>query len=218
MHVLIVDDHPLFIKGVQALLAELEPGIQTTGARSLEEAQTAIECTKMDLVLLDLKLPGTENLDALLRMRAVLDSTPIVIVSGNDSSEYIWEAIKLGASGYIPKDTDQPLMIHALRVVLARGVYMPPQALRGGATPAAEKGAAPAKLPAGLTEREMDVLQEFLHSGKSNKLIGRELSITDKTVKTHFREIFEKLGVSSRTEVMAKAHELGLVEHFKRLR
>lgn len=217
MHVLIVDDHPLFIKGVQALLAELEPGILTTGARSLEEAQAVAERDRMDLVLLDLKLPGTRDLDALVRMRQLLESTPIVVVSANDSTEYIWKAIDLGASGYIPKDTDQPLMIQALRVVLARGVYIPPQALRAEvAVPLSAKGAASPGKPPAFSERQIAVLQMLLQ-GKPNKVIARDLSIAEGTVKTHLWAIYQELGVNSRLQAMAKAHELRLVEQFERI-
>jgi DNA-binding NarL/FixJ family response regulator len=217
MRVLIVDDHPLFIKGVQALLSELEPGIETTGARSLEDASAAAGSTPVDLVLLDLKLPGTHDLDALVRMRALLESTPIVVISGNDSAEYIWRAIDLGAAGYIPKDTDQSLIIHALRVVLARGVYIPPQALRGDpVAPATSRAPHPARTAPPLSSRQMAVLQMLLQ-GKSNKVIARDLSIAEGTVKTHLWAIYQALGVNSRLQAMAKAHELRLVEEFGRL-
>jgi len=217
VHILIVDDHPLFIKGVQALLAELEPGVTTVGAGSIDEAGAAVSRAKPDLVLLDLKLPGVDNLDALTRMREILDATPIVVVSGNDSAEYIWKAIEQGAAGYIPKDTDQPLMIHALRVVLARGVYIPPQALRGevvGAAPS--RGAAPMKQQPPFSGRQMAVLQMLLQ-GKPNKVIARNLSIAEGTVKSHLWAIYQALGVNSRLQAMAKAHELRLVEHFDRM-
>jgi DNA-binding NarL/FixJ family response regulator len=149
-------------------------------------------------------------------MRASLDSTPIVVISGNDSAEYIWKAIELGASGYIPKDTDQALMIHALRVVLARGVYIPPQALRGETqAPNPSKGAT-LKKPPTLSERQMAVLQMLLQ-GKSNKVIARDLSIAEGTVKTHLWAIYQALGVNSRLQAMAKAHEMRLVEQFERL-
>jgi DNA-binding NarL/FixJ family response regulator len=215
MHVLIVDDHPLFIKGVQALLGEINPSVVTTGARSLEEAIEVGTGAEVDLVMLDLKLPGTTGLDALVRMRGALSAIPIVVVSGNDEPDYVWRAIDMGAAGYIPKDTDQQLMIYALQVVLARGVYLPPHALRSDALPPAStqvSGAVPKPAPA-LSERQIAVLQGLLQ-GKSNKVIARDLMIAEGTVKAHLWSIYQALGVSSRLQAMAKAHELHLVERF----
>jgi DNA-binding NarL/FixJ family response regulator len=217
MHVLIVDDHPLFIKGVEALLGELNPAATTSGARSVEEALEIAGRARVDLVLLDLKLPDTTELHALERMRAALTSAPIVVVSGNDDPSYVWKAIELGAAGYIPKDTDQALMVHALQVVLARGVYLPPYALRNdGAAPglAANTAARPA-IPV-LSERQMAVLQGLLQ-GKSNKAIARDLDVAEGTVKAHLWSVYQALGVSSRLQAMAKAHELRLVDRFAKL-
>jgi DNA-binding NarL/FixJ family response regulator len=216
MHILIVDDHPLFIKGVQTLIGELHPTVETTGAYSIEAAVEIASRVAVDLVMLDLKLPGTKDLEALVRIRTALPAIPIVVVSGNDDPDYVWRAIDLGAAGYIPKDTDQPLMVHALQVVLARGVYLPPHALRHDLAPTATTttGSFSARSPApALSERQIAVLQGLLQ-GKSNKVIARDLRIAEGTVKAHLWSIYQSLGVSSRLQAMAKAHELHLVERF----
>ena len=214
MRVLIVDDHPLFIKGVEALLFELDPTMVATGARTIEEAVDVASHAQFDLVLLDLKLPGTRDLDALILMRRALQATPIVIVSASDNPEYIWKAIELGAAGYIPKDTEQPLMIHALRVVIAHGVYLPPHALRTEVVPVGLPPSAPSTGTApALSDRQISVLQRLLQ-GKSNKVIARDLMIAEGTVKAHLWSIYQALGVSSRLQAMAKAHELRLVDRF----
>ena len=216
MHILIVDDHPLFIKGVQTLIGELHPTVETSGAHTIEAGVEIASRVAVDLVMLDLKLPGTKDLDALVRMRAALPAIPIVVISGNDDPDYVWRAIDLGAAGYIPKDTEQALMVHALQVVLARGVYLPPHALRHELAPTSTtttgnfsaRSAAPA-----LSERQIAVLQGLLQ-GKSNKVIARDLHIAEGTVKAHLWSIYQSLGVSSRTQAMAKAHELHLIERF----
>jgi len=216
MHILIVDDHPLFIKGIQALIGELHPAVETTGAHTIAAALEIATRVDVDLVMLDLKLPGTKDLEALVQMRAALPAIPIVVVSGNDDPHYVWRAIDLGAAGYIPKDTEQPLMVHALQVVLARGVYLPPHALRHdvAATSATTLGGI-ASRPAtpALSERQIAVLQGLLQ-GKSNKVIARDLNIAEGTVKAHLWSIYQSLGVSSRLQAMAKAHELRLVDRF----
>jgi DNA-binding NarL/FixJ family response regulator len=209
MHVLIVDDHPLLIKGVEALLLELDPSVTTAGARSIAEAIQCAQLRAPQLILLDLNFPGMKDLEALTSMRRALAETPIVVVSANDSPEYIWQAIELGAAGYIPKDTDQQLMIHALRIVLARGVYLPPQAVRAGASASATRS-----VPrTAFSDRQMSVLRGLLQ-GKSNKQIGRELDIAEGTVKAHLSSVYLTLGVNSRLQAMARAHEMGLVEEF----
>ncbi|HEY6640828.1 response regulator transcription factor [Povalibacter sp.] len=217
MHILIVDDHPLFIKGVQALLGELNPAVATTGARSIEEAMELGGRLNIDLVMLDLKLPGMKDLDALVRMRSSLPAVPIVIVSGNDDSDYVWRAIDMGAAGYIPKDTEQSLMIHALQVVLARGVYLPPSALRPDVLPgnaAMTTTSLPRNGTPSLSGRQIAVLQGLLQ-GKSNKVIARDLRIAEGTVKAHLWSIYQAMGVTSRLQAMAKAHELRLVDQFE---
>jgi DNA-binding NarL/FixJ family response regulator len=215
MDILIVDDHPLYIKGVESLLVELDPTIQTKGARSVEDALAVAAIRPFDLVLLDLKLPGMNDLDALARVKAALPAIPIVVVSGNENSNDIWRAIELGAAGYIPKNTDPLLVTHALRLVLARGVYIPPQALKDDIAPPASADAHPRTSAALLSERQLDVLQALLQ-GKSNKVIARDLGIAEGTAKAHLWSIYQALGVNSRLQAMTKAHQLGLVESFKR--
>jgi DNA-binding NarL/FixJ family response regulator len=213
MHVLIVDDHPLFIKGVQALLVELDASVATTGARSIEEALAIVDRTEVDMVLLDLKLPGLSELQALQRLKPALPSAPVVVVSANSDREAIWQAVRIGAAGYIPKDTEQEGMIDALKCVLARGVYLPPHAFRedGGdtGTTRAANGTAP-----DFSERQMGVLHGLLQ-GKSNKVIARALGIAEGTVKAHLSAIYQALGVNSRLQAMSRAHELNLVDRFK---
>jgi DNA-binding NarL/FixJ family response regulator len=215
MDILIVDDHPLYIKGVESLLVELDPTIRAQGARSVEEALAIAAARPFDLVLLDLKLPGMNDLDALAKVKAALPAIPVVVVSGNENSNDIWRAIELGAAGYIPKNTDPLLVTNALRLVLARGVYIPPQALKDEFVPTARADARPRPSAALLSERQLDVLQALLQ-GKSNKVIARDLGIAEGTAKAHLWSIYQALGVNSRLQAMTKAHQLGLVESFKR--
>jgi len=212
MHVLIVDDHPLFRKGVQALLAELDASVTTTGAGSIEDALSVIDRTEVDMVLLDLKLPGMSELQALQRLKPALPSAPVVVVSANSDREAIWQAVRIGAAGYIPKDTEQEKMIEALKCVLARGVYLPPHAFREDSAESVQRPA-PAVAPE-LSERQMGVLQGLLQ-GKSNKVIARALGIAEGTVKAHLSAIYQALGVSSRLQAMSRAHELHLVDQFR---
>jgi DNA-binding NarL/FixJ family response regulator len=205
MRVLIIDDHPLYREGLKALLQGLDPSLETVGAANLAEATAASALhAPIDLVLLDMNLPGVNRLQALAQMRALLDGVSIVVVSGEEDPALILAAIDAGAAGYIPKSTDPEVTIQALRLVLAHGVYLPPHALRHGVTGMMRPSALPA-----LSDKQRAVLQRLLQ-GKANKVIARELDIAEGTVKAHLWAVYQALGVGSRSQAMCKAHELGL--------
>jgi DNA-binding NarL/FixJ family response regulator len=214
MHVLIVDDHPLYIKGVQALLFELDSSIHTEGACSLAEAFEKLRSTAVDLVLLDLRMPGMKGLEALVCMRAEFPAVPVVVVSADENPEIICKAIELEAAGYIPKDTDQALTIQALQLVLAPGVYIPPHALRMPVH--ATRSAYHDSARPNLSAKQLAVLKGLLQ-GKSNKLIARDLNIAEGTVKAHLHGIYEVMGVNTRLKLMIRAHEMKFVDAFPAL-
>lgn len=207
MRVLIVDDHPLFRAGIKALLTGLDPALTTLDAGSLNEAADAVAAAgnpPLDLVLLDMNLPGVSGIEAIRQARVLFENAAVVVVSALDDPRLIASAIDAGASGYIAKTTDAALTIQALRLVLANGVYLPVEAL--GAQPAS--GARGTAMPQ-LSARQHDVLRGLLQ-GKSNKVIARELDIAEGTVKAHLWAVYQALGVNSRTQAMYRVHELGL--------
>lgn len=206
MRVLIVDDHPLFVRGLESLLLELDPCIETLCAGSISQALTLAEDSTIDLVLLDLNLPGLNNLDALKRIREELPSTPAVVVSANEDEQQVWKAIERGAAGYIPKTADQGQMVDALRSVLACGTYVPQHALLGDMGP---NDHAPPTFT--LSTRQREVLKLLLQ-GKSNKVIAHSLGIAEGTTKAHLFSIYQTLGVNSRTQAMSIAHQHRLIE------
>lgn len=210
MHILIVDDHPLFREGLKTLLAALDPGVRISDAGSVDEAVALRGDDAPDLILLDMNLPGTSRLDALRQVKAAHESASVVVVSGDENPLLIRSAVDAGAAGYIPKSTDASLTIQALRLVLANGIYLPRAALSGG-------GAGAAPPPAGTTgspefsDRQLAVLKCLLQ-GKANKVIARELSIAEGTVKAHLWAIYQALGVNSRAQAMYRVHELHLFD------
>jgi DNA-binding NarL/FixJ family response regulator len=204
MNVLIVDDHPLYREGVKALLAGLDSTIDVTGVSRVADAPAAVGDRCVDLVLLDMNLPGTSRLEALQEVRTRFDGSTVVVVSGEEDPALVLAAIDAGAAGFIPKSTDPDITIQALRLVLAQGVYLPPLALQHAAGRGARQ-AAPK-----LSDKQAAVLQLLL-KGKSNKLIARELDIAEGTVKAHLWAVYQALGVNSRSQAMCKAYELGLL-------
>ncbi|MBX3637527.1 MAG: response regulator transcription factor [Rubrivivax sp.] len=205
MKLLLVDDHALFRDGL-ALLVGLEfPALELLQAGSLAQAQELLaRHPDTRLVLLDLGLPDAAGLAALSLLRQVSDLAPCVILSAEESPAVVLAALDAGAAGFIPKTTQSDTMLAALRTILAGGVYLPP-CVTGELRPPAPGGEA----VTGLSERQMDVLRLLLE-GKSNKHIGRELGLSESTVKTHLSAIFRRLDVNSRTQAVVAASRLGL--------
>lgn len=204
---LLVDDHAFLRDALALVMAQEFPFLQLLQTGTLAEARAALEAhLDVDLVLLDLSLPDGHGLDVLPQLRATTAAT-LVVVSADDSSATILAAIQAGAAGYIPKTLESARMLEALRVVMAGGVYLPPRLLDAGPDRAPAAVRAPVDL--GLSPRQGDVLR-MLIEGKPNKLISRELEMSESTVKTHLAAIFRKLDATSRTQAVVAAARLGL--------
>ena len=213
MRVLLIDDHPLFREGLKGLLLGLEPSVKVEQLPSVDAAQ-ALQGHAFDLVLMDLNMPGCQGMEALSRIKALFEAAAVVVVSGDESPQTIQRAIQHGAAGYVPKTTDPSVTIQALRLVLAQGTYLPPEALRqpGSAdTPPAAPEPAPhaPNWPHELSPRQLAVLRCLLQ-GKPNKVIAREIGIAEGTVKAHLWAVYQLLGVNNRAQAMYRAHELQL--------
>lgn len=219
MKILIVDDHPLIREGLANVLRELDTDLHVMEAENGAEALALLERdANVSLVLLDLILPGTEGLSLLIEVRQRWPEVPVVVLSGNDNPQIVRQAIDRGAMGFITKRSATPVLVSALRLVLAGAVYIPPQALAADADLPAAPLYTPAALPPGrsfsladlgLTERQVDVLAQVVQ-GKPNKVICRELGLAEGTVKTHITAILRTLNVSSRTQALFALSKLGV--------
>ena len=208
MNVLIVDDHPLYREGGKALLYGLDESINVFSASRVAETATAAAGRTIDLVLLDMNLPGTSRMDALHEVRTLFEGTPVVVVSGEEDPALVLATIDAGAAGFIPKSTDPKVTIQALRLVLAHGVYLPPLALQHAAQQAGRR-TAQSGAPS-LSDKQRAVFRLLLQ-GKANKVIARELDIAEGTVKAHLWAVYQALGVNTRSQAMCRAYELGLL-------
>ena len=227
MRVLIVDDHEVIWSGmrgvVERLAAQHRPAEPFAWfcARDVPAAQ-ALEAESLDLILLDLHLPGTSGLDGMAAMRERFDAAPIVIVSGDQRPDNIRRAIEAGAAGYIPKTMPEPAMVAALALVLARGIYLPPVALFDVEPPPDNGDAHVANdalqgfMAAELSPRQREVFARALR-GKANKVIARELGIAEGTVKVHLAMVYKALGVRNRTEAMYRVLSADAAEAVARL-
>jgi len=223
MKILIADDHRLVIEAVKAKLSELEPGIEFVLAMSVADL-LASASDELDLALIDLNMPGAEGQSHIDEVRKRHPAVPLIVLSGTEDPAVMRSALERGVLGFIPKAYSPEVMLSAVRLVLAGGVYVPPMMLSAlppgivagvagaasGAAPAARTGSAPHTLEHlrnVLTERQVEVLQ-LLSQGKPNKLIGRALGISEGTVKIHLAAIFRALNVRNRTEAVVAAQSL----------
>lgn len=214
MKILVVDDYALVREGLRHALQALGEAVEVFEARDAEEALRLIDQQPaFDLVLLDIGLPGMDGFLALDEMRRRHGSVPIVVLSASAEQRDIAAALNMGAMGYIPKMAPREVMLHALRLVLAGGVYIPPQALgmpEFSGTQAGGAGSPPKSLEElGLTERQRQVLG-LIAQGKPNKAIANELQISEPTVKAHVTEVLRALKASSRAQAMVTARRFGL--------
>lgn len=215
MKILVVDDHALIREAMQLVLRQLDANIEVLEAGNCADALAAADRhPDLGLILLDIQLPGMSGLDALGDFRERHPAIPVVVLSGSENRDDVMRAIDGGAMGFIPKSQPSRVMINALRLVLAGGVYLPVEILGVPATftaasssPAAGTARAPADL--GLTGRQSDVLA-LLIQGKPNKIICRELGLAEGTVKIHVTAILRALGVANRTQAVIAVSRLGL--------
>ncbi|MBX9964484.1 MAG: response regulator transcription factor [Burkholderiales bacterium] len=213
MKVLLVDDHVLFRDGLKLLIGALDPQIETVDAGNCDEALTAAQRhADLDLVLLDLQMPGRGGLEGLAILRDQYPSLPVVVMSGDEQPATIQKAIDTGAMGFIPKTSSSAVMLQALKLVLAKGVYVPPSVLKPSAASCGSTGNAvpgPGQIDLKLSPRQMQVLA-LLVKGRPTKLICRELGISESTAKTHINKIFQTLDVHNRTEAVYATAQLGI--------
>ena len=215
MKVLVVDDHPLVRQAIGGVLRQLEPDVQVLESASVDEALAAARAN-MDarLVLLDIHLPGTSGLDGVKTIRDTLPEVPVVVISASEDPADITRALDAGAMGFIPKSQPTAVLLNALRLVLAGGVYLPPAMLKQPTAKSAESlrptsGGAMHYRNLGLTERQAQVLG-LLVQGMPNKVISRELDLAEGTVKIHITAILKALNVSNRTQAVIEVGRLGL--------
>jgi len=213
MKALLVDTHALYREGLALLITRSFPELELLQAGDIAEALGQIERhPDLDLLLLDLELPDAEGTRGLLQIRACAPGMTVIVLSGDTPPEAALDAIEAGAAGFIPKASPAEVMEEALRKVLDGGVYLPPALIaRRPAAGDAEPEPAPETAAdlSSLTPRQCDVLRLLLE-GKTNKLICRELELSESTVKTHLASIFRRLGATSRTQAVVAAARMGL--------
>jgi len=208
LKILVADDHELFLDGLKMVVSTLDDDVSVDMAHDHAELQEKADGrTAYDLILTDLAMPGLAWHESLQKLKENNPDTPIVVLSAVYDKETVLQAIDIGASGFIPKTSSNKIIVGALYLILSGGLYLPPEL--AGITAKEE-----AKIAAGkglLTPRQTDVLR-LMGQGKSNKIIARELNLSEGTVKLHVTSILKALNVTNRTGAVVAGRNLGLIK------
>ncbi len=221
--VLIADDHPLFREAIARVIDDGFPGSTLLEASDLDTALAmADRHDDLDLVLLDLNMPGMQGLSGLVRLRNLFPTLPAVIVSAEEEKRVILQTITYGAVGFITKSTPRKQMIQALEQVLAGSIYLPADIIRAASgAVAGDDSAAPQRQPADLndvlatlTRKQLQVF-ERMSRGESNKVIAYQLNIAESTVKAHVSAILRKLGATNRVQAILSAGDIDFAAYLR---
>ena len=217
MEILVVDDHVLIREALRGVLKEVKGDATVLEASSCGQAMQVIAGhPDLDLILLDLNLPDRDGFSVLTELGERYPAISVVVLSAQQDRSSVVKALDLGAVGFIPKSGQREVMVSALQLVFAGGIYIPPEILARDQSSARQPderppaATRPTVSPAdlGLTERQVDVLS-LMMQGKSNKAICRVLNLAEPTVKNHVTAILKALEVSNRTEAVIAVGELG---------
>jgi two-component system NarL family response regulator len=219
--VVLVDDHPVVREGLRTMLSTA-PDIEVIAEAGdgLEAIDKANE-HRPHVVLMDLRMPNMDGIEATRRIKSQLPSTSVIVLTIYDNEAYVVDAVRAGAGGYLLKDASKDLLLHTIRAVNSGGMLIKASLLREAVLSLSDASGDRLKEKPGdstaldqLTPRERDVLR-LLIRGRSNKEIGQALCISEDTAKKHVQTIMLKLGVSDRTQAAVKAVRAGLTDSFR---
>lgn len=219
--ILIADDHPLFREAIINVIRGAFPGCETFETENLDAAQAlTLAHDDLDLILLDLNMPGMNGLNGLITLRNEAPTVPVVIVSAEEDKQVVLQAITYGAVGFITKSSPREQMTEALQQILDGNVYLPSDIIRASRSESrrstrGDDHQIPPELLSSLTRRQLLVL-ERMSKGESNKQIAYNLNIAETTVKAHVSAILRKLGVHNRIQAVLSAGNIDFSQYLRR--
>ena len=213
MKVLVVDDHPVVRDGLATLLRQLGPDTVVLEAGDTAEALALVaQHDDLDIVVLDIVLPGLDGLDAIAEFGRARPELPVIVLSSSEDAQTARRALAHGALGYVPKSASRHTLLSAVQLVMSGEIYVPALILSEVLSPPTApdwrlggQTGAPA-----LTDRQIEVLR-LVAEGRTNLTIAVELGLSEKTVKAHVTAIFKAMNVINRTQAAALARESGLI-------
>lgn len=209
MKILIADDHELIRHGLRGLLRDHIPDAEITEAANAKEAVSAAVMGGWDLALVDINMPGRSGLELIRDLKQMHPTLPVLVVSAHTEEDFALRALKLGAAGYVSKQSAADVLVAAVKKVLSGGRYVSPAVAEKLAQAAAEGWSGTPH--ENLSHREMQVLQ-MISTGRTIKEIAAELALSEKTIATYRSRISEKLGLSTNVELTRYAMQHGLAE------
>ncbi len=214
IRVLLVDDQRLMREGLRTLL-ELEQGLEVAGeAENGQAAIQLVESLQPDVVLMDIRMPGMDGVEATRRLMLRWPEIKVIILTTFDDDAYIFEGLRAGALGYLLKDVSGKELTEAIRKVARGGALIEPSVARKVLAEfnrlAPQPAPAVTPLPEALTAHEEEIIH-WIAKGFTNKEIASRLNLTEGTVKNYVTTVFQKLGVQDRTQAALRAQELGII-------
>jgi DNA-binding NarL/FixJ family response regulator len=207
MRIVLADDHRMVREGLAFMLSD-EDDIDLVGeAGSGEELLELLAAQPVDVVLLDVRMPGMSGFDVLEKVSSDMPQIRVLMLSMHDQPSYVRRAVELGAAGYLLKNTGREELLRAIRAVADGGVYLQGELMEPLVADLSGTGGSPGH----LSPRERQVLQ-LVANGYENKQVASELALSEATVKSYLRGIFERLEVASRAEAVAVGLRLGVIE------
>lgn len=218
--ILIADDHPLFREAIHNFISD---GFQGSEVMETADLDSALALTQahddLDLILLDLNMPGMHGLNGLITLRNEAPTTPVVIVSAEQEKQIVLQAITYGAVGFITKSSPRAQMIEAIEQILNGNVYLPPDIIRAQKSSTGRRQndapSFPPEMLQALTRKQLLVL-ERMTKGESNKQIAYTLDIAETTVKAHVSAILRKLNVHNRVQAILSAGDIDFADYLRR--
>lgn len=218
--ILIADDHPLFREAIHNVISD---GFQGSEVMETADLDSALALTQahddLDLILLDLNMPGMHGLNGLITLRNEAPTTPVVIVSAEQEKQIVLQAITYGAVGFITKSSPRSQMIEAIEQILNGNVYLPPDIIRAQKSSTGRRQndapSFPPEMLQALTRKQLLVL-ERMTKGESNKQIAYTLDIAETTVKAHVSAILRKLNVHNRVQAILSAGDIDFADYLRR--
>lgn len=216
-NILVADDHPLFREAIAGIISTSFYGSKINQTENIESTLQFAQChDDLDLILLDLNMPGMSGLQGLLTLRNEYPTIPVVIISAERDKQTILQTLSYGAVGFIAKSSDKANIVKALESVFSGNVYLPADIMR---LPQVEKpknefAVLPEKIST-LTRRELTVLNNLVQ-GQANKQIAFNLHISEATVKSHVSSILKKLGAANRVKVVLGCADIDFNQYLKK--
>lgn len=209
--ILIVDDHTMVRDGLSSML-QRQPDFEVVGeASNGKEGVEQAELLRPDLILMDLRMPEMDGVEAMRKIRIHQPEVDFLVLTTFDTDEYIFDAVEVGAKGFLLKDTSRDELFNAVRTISNGNSYFQPDIASRLADQFAVLRKGGGHVTDALSEREREVLN-LIAQGKANKEVASELSLSESTVKSHVSNIFSKLGVNDRTGAVTTAIQKGIIK------